>query len=85
MLHAQISRDLIFKLRKALGKSFAGKLMDCFNCLSLWVSVPFALVIGGSWLEWILLWISFSGGAILLNHVTGDPGHVPPAKYFEDP
>ena len=31
--------DLLVRLRAWLSHSFWGKLMDCFNCLSLWVAL----------------------------------------------
>jgi hypothetical protein len=62
--------DLIYRIRKALGNSILGKMMDCFNCLSLWISMPFAYFLGDSWPEKILLWLALSGGAILLERIT---------------
>ena len=62
--------DLIYRIRKALGNSILGKMMDCFNCLSLWIAMPFAYFLGDSWPERILLWFAFSGGAILLERIT---------------
>ena len=32
--------DIIFRFRRLLGQSLVGKLMDCFNCLSLWIAAP---------------------------------------------
>ena len=59
--------DVIVKLRWWAGNSLIGQAMDCFYCLSLWVAVPFALLIGQSWLERALLWPALSAGAIALN------------------
>ncbi len=75
--------EVVARLRKKAGKGFWGKLLDCFYCLSLWVSLPFAAVIGQSRLEQFLLWLAFSAGAILLERVTARPA-VAPADYFED-
>ena len=36
--------DLAVRLRRAAGDGFAGKLLDCFDCLSLWIAAPFALI-----------------------------------------
>ncbi len=30
--------DMIVRFRALLGQSLAGRLMDCFNCLSLWIA-----------------------------------------------
>lgn len=62
--------DLIFKLRRVLGNSFWGTLMDCFFCLSLWIALPFGIYTGNGWLQKIILSLAFSGGAILLQKLT---------------
>ena len=63
--------DLIYRLRKAMGNSVLGKMMDCFNCLSIWMAIPFAWFLGKTWLEKVLFWLALSGGAILLERITG--------------
>ena len=62
--------DLIFKLRKLAGTGFFGQLMDCFYCCSVWVALPPGFYFGSGWLQKILLWLAFSGGAILLERAT---------------
>ena len=62
--------DLVVRVRLAVGNGFWGKLLDCFYCLSVWVSAPFAWWLGESFRERILLWLSFSGGASLLEKLT---------------
>jgi hypothetical protein len=62
--------DLIIKLRKALGGSFLGKLMDCFYCLSIWIGLAAALFATDSAREVILLTLYYSGAAILLEKLT---------------
>lgn len=62
--------DLIYHLRAKLGSSFAGKLMDCFYCLSLWVAAPVALLVTHHFTDWVLAWLALSGGASLLERVT---------------
>lgn len=75
--------DAIVRFRRLLGKSVAGKAMDCFYCLSLWVSIPFAWYVGATWPERIVLWLAMSGGAILLERATNRAVSEP--HYFEDP
>ena len=72
------------RLREAVGSGFWGKLLDCFACLSLWVSVPFALIVGTTWVEWVLLWLALSGGAMLIERVTAKDAEPPPAHFLED-
>lgn len=62
--------DIVVRLRLWAADGFFGRLLDCFYCLSIWVSLPLAAVIGEGWLERILLWPALSGGAILLQQVT---------------
>ena len=75
--------DSIASLRRALGNSFFGKLMDCFYCLSLWVAAPVACLLANNWKEWPLLWLALSGAACLLERLTEhavDPQQFPPGK-----
>lgn len=79
--------DVVANIRRAAGDSFWGRLLDCFYCLSLWVAFPFACMIGRTMMERFLLWLAFSGGAILAErstsrHVAG-PLAVQ-AEYHED-
>jgi hypothetical protein len=66
-------------LRRLAGSGFWGELMDCFLCLSLWVSVPLALTLGDSWRERLMLWPALSGGAILLQRATAPAPEPPPS------
>lgn len=62
--------DLVFKLRKIAGAGFFGNLLDCFYCLSIWVSAPFAVWLGNTCKEQFLFWLAFSGAACLLEKLT---------------
>lgn len=68
--------DLIFKVRKLFGEGFFGTLLDCFYCLSMWVSIPFAVWLGGDWREVIVNWLALSGGACLLFKLTEKNSNV---------
>jgi len=57
-------RRLLERLRHWAGETSS---LACFYCLSLWVSVPVALVIGQDWLEQVLLWLALSATAIALD------------------
>lgn len=74
--------DLLVRLRRRAGEGFWGELLDCFYCLSLWISAPFAVLLGSSWPERLLLWPALSGAAILLERATARPAQ--PALYFEE-
>jgi hypothetical protein len=74
--------NILVKLRQRFGSSLAGQVLDCFYCLSVWIALPFALVIGADWKERLLLWPALSGGAILLERSTGS-ARTPSVPYFE--
>jgi hypothetical protein len=69
--------DIIYKFRWWLGQSFLGRLMDCFNCMSLWISAPAALFVSLRLSEWFLTWLAISGAACLLERVTQERGVLP--------
>jgi hypothetical protein len=74
--------DLVVRLRHAAGSGFWGRLMDCFSCLSLWVALPFAALIGDRWLAHLVAWPALSAGAMLIERLTL-PRAAPPAIYEE--
>jgi hypothetical protein len=76
--------DLLVRLRRMAGSGFAGKLMDCFACLSLWVAAPLAYWVPQTRLERLLWWPALSAGAILLERATSPRNGDAPAVYFED-
>ncbi|MGA7239783.1 MAG: DUF1360 domain-containing protein [Bryobacteraceae bacterium] len=80
--------DAIVSIRRAAGDSFVGRLMDCFYCLSLWVSLPVAWAIGRTTAERLLMWVAFSGGAILAercaSRAVAEPPSATRAQYQED-
>ena len=65
--------DVLLKLRLRAGAGVVGRLMDCFNCLSLWVAAPFAFLVGRSGLEILLVWLALSAGACLLERTERGP------------
>ena len=73
--------DILARLRAVAGHGPWGVLLDCFHCLSLCVSIPFALALAVGWGQALLLWLALSAAAILLERITG--GAVR-ASYTED-
>jgi len=70
--------DLIFRFRRLLGQSLAGSLMDCFNCLSLWIAAPAALFVARGPIEWSFTWLALSGAACLLERMVKEPEEIQP-------
>jgi hypothetical protein len=65
--------DVIVRFRALFGQSLAGKLMDCFNCLSLWIAAAAALFVTRQLLDWLLVWLAVSGAACLLERLGREP------------
>ncbi|RYY69271.1 MAG: DUF1360 domain-containing protein [Chitinophagaceae bacterium] len=64
--------DIIYILREKAGAGFFGRLLDCFYCLSIWISLPFGLWLGNTWIEKIVGWLAISGATCLLEQGTGN-------------
>jgi len=62
--------DAVIKFRKLFGQGFFGTLLDCFYCLSLWITIPFGILLSNELLEGIILWLALSGAACLLFKLT---------------
>ena len=76
--------DIMVLFRRAVGNGVFGKMLDCFQCSSLWIAIPFAWWTGSGTVHGILLWLAFSAGAILLERLTSRAPSIPPALYTED-
>ena len=67
----------VLTLRKRLGNTWLGRAMDCFQCLSIWVAMPFALWIQHDWqgwqgwLGWLVSTLALSGAACVIEQATG--------------
>jgi hypothetical protein len=72
--------DLIVRFRARLGHGLAGKLMDCFHCLSLWIAAPAALFVSRKPLDWLFTWLALSGAACLLERLGQEPVVIQPAS-----
>lgn len=65
--------DIVVRLRARLGTSLLGRMIDCFQCLSLWIAAVFAVFVSMQWDEWLLAWLALSGGACLLERLGDEP------------
>ena len=84
LLHAENGPwNAVELFRKLVGAGFWGGVFGCFYCLSLWVAVPFALLLSGETKQRLLLWPALSAGAILIERLSSRETE-PPAAYFED-
>jgi Protein of unknown function (DUF1360) len=62
--------DVVVRLRARAGASWAGSLMDCFNCLSLWVAAPLSAGVTNTRRARPIAWLALSGAACLLEQAT---------------
>ena len=87
LLHAEAGPGEIFtKLRAAAGAGVVGRALACFYCASIWVAAPFALWLGATLGERLLLWLALSAAAILLEQrrPAQAASQVAPALFVED-
>jgi hypothetical protein len=76
--------DIIVRFRALLGQSIVGKLMDCFNCLSLWVAALSAFYVSRTPLEWLFCWLALSGGSCLLERIGQEPVVIQPMSQLAE-
>lgn len=63
--------DIVVKLRVRAGSGPFGELMDCFDCLSIWVAAGFAPFVARRPGERVLSWLALSGVACALQRIAG--------------
>lgn len=76
--------DVIYRLRRRLGAGWLGALVDCFNCLSLFVAAPAALFVSARPVVWAVAWLALSGGACLLERLGQAPLLVDPFAQLQE-
>jgi len=76
--------DVIVRVRVWLGERWVGKLMDCFNCLSLWIAAPAALFVSRRPAGWLFSWLALSGAACLLERLREEPIVIEPVSQLEE-
>jgi hypothetical protein len=62
--------DVMARLRRGAAAVGLERLVNCFYCASVWIAVPFALLLTTRWRELVLVVPALSGGAILLERAT---------------
>ena len=62
--------DVIVRARARMGNGRLGGLMDCFNCLSIWVAAPVSAALARRRGADPLVWLALSGAACLLEQAT---------------
>ncbi len=57
----------------AAGIAFVGELLKCVKCVSMWMAIPFAFFVGGSWVDLVVIWLALGGVAALIDEWTRPP------------
>jgi hypothetical protein len=66
--------NVFVHLRHASAVLGLARLTDCFYCASVWIAIPFALLISREWSLIAICIPALSGGAIVLERLTtGEP------------
>ncbi|HEX3437536.1 MAG TPA: DUF1360 domain-containing protein [Pseudacidobacterium sp.] len=77
-------REIVARIRRMLGNTIFGKLMDCFYCLSLWISIPFAFFVGNGVPKRFVVWLALSGAASLANKLGQEPIVIEPLDHHNN-
>lgn len=64
--------DVLLKARMRVGNGPLGTLMDCFECVSVWVAAPIAGVAMRTRRDAWLAWLGLSGAACMLERMTAN-------------
>lgn len=70
--------DLLARLRRRLGEGAAGRFLDCFHCLSVWVAAVAALWLTREPLDWFIATLALSGASCLLQRLGSEPVLIQP-------
>ena len=74
LTHLVVAEDgpwnVVAHLRRAAGAGVVGQMMDCFDCASVWMALPFALWLGHDWTSGTVAWLALSGAAIVIERFT---------------
>jgi hypothetical protein len=62
--------DVVVRARARIGAGWLGSLVDCFNCLSIWVAAPVSVALARRRGADPLVWLALSGAACLLEQAT---------------
>jgi hypothetical protein len=62
--------NVVVRVRALLGTSMPGRAMDCFYCMSLWLSIPFCFLVTERLWPRVVCWLALSGAASLLEQTS---------------
>jgi hypothetical protein len=69
--------EILARVRRWLGDSVFGRMMDCFGCVSIWVAAPISFFVLRRLPELFFCWLALSGAAFMLERLHPEP-HAEP-------
>jgi hypothetical protein len=72
------------RFRQYASRGPLGRAVNCFYCLSMWIALPFAIGLGETWTERLLLWPALSAAACVIERVTDRGASERMPLYEED-
>jgi hypothetical protein len=69
--------DVVVRLRRRAGDSQLGAAMDCLYCLSVWIALPFAVLVSPRRRDGVLTWLGLAGAACVIERATAPVDAVP--------
>lgn len=82
LAHEDGPGDVVVRIRARLGPGSAGALLDCFQCLSMWVAAPMSRVVTRGRRDTLLTWLALSGAACLLERAGREPTLVESGSHY---
>ena len=76
--------EAVARMRSRLGEGQTARMMDCFQCLSVWVAAPVGMLVARGRREAFLAWLGLSGAACLLERATSRPPLILPLAEDRD-
>jgi hypothetical protein len=79
--------NVFARLRNAMRDSVIGDGITCVKCTGMWISIPFAFFVKGTWTELVVIWLALAGVTALIDEWTRPPfeWHEPSATDAEEP
>ena len=64
---------LFDKFRRRFSRGAWGELFGCVKCLGIWIAIPFAFFVKGTWVELIVIWLALAGVTALIDEWARQP------------
>lgn len=65
--------NIFTALRNKVGSGLVGRLLGCVKCTGMWVAIPLAFFVKGTWLELVVIWLALAGVTALIDEWTRPP------------